>query len=95
MIQNLVVTRGETFRETFNLKKPDGSPSSGRGYRFKLVIYRRDFVREFTLNNRGPALEVTLSPEQTKDFDSNVLQYKIVVDNETKEVIAQGILRVQ
>lgn len=95
MIQNLVVTRGQKFNETFNLKKPDGSPSSGRGYRFSFVVYRRNFVREFTLSNRGDALEVTLSPEQTKDFDSNVFSYKIVVDNETREVIAQGVLRVQ
>jgi len=95
MIQNLVVTRGESFKEVFNLKKPDGSPSSGRGYRFAFVVYRRDFVREFTMSNRGGSLEANLSATQTADFDSNVLQYKIVVDNETREVIAQGILRVQ
>jgi hypothetical protein len=94
MIQNIVLTRGEKFREVFNLKNPDGTKSSGRGFRFAFVIYRRDFVRQYAMYNRGDALEITLSPEQTKDFDSNVLQYKIVLED-SREVIAQGILRVQ
>jgi hypothetical protein len=95
VIQNLVVTRGQRFKEVFNFKNPDGSSSSGRGYKFVILIYRRDFIREYPLSNRGGSLEFNLNAEQTKDFDSNVLSYKIVVDNETREVVAQGVLRVE
>lgn len=93
MIQNLVVKRGEKFKETFNLRKPDGSRSSGVGYTFTIVVYRRDFVKEFQLSNRGSHLDFNLTAAQTSSFDSNVLSYKIVV-TETKEEIAHGLLRV-
>lgn len=95
MIQNLIVTRGEKFTEVFNLKNPDGSKSSGRGYGFKVIIYRRNFVREYRLLNRGDSLYLTIPAEDTKDFDSNTLSYRIVLDNEFEEVIALGVLRVQ
>ncbi len=95
MIQNLVVTRGKPFKEIFNLKKPDGTKTSGRGFNFYIVVYRKDYIKRFELANRGETLELKLTPEQTNDFDSNVLSYKIVAENETKEVIAQGMLRVE
>jgi hypothetical protein len=94
MIQNLVVTRGQKFKEVFNLLKPDGTPTTGRGYDFSIVVFRKEFVREFPLNNRGSFLELNLSAEQTSDFDSNTLSYRIVLSN-TREVIAHGMLRVQ
>lgn len=94
MIQNLVVRRGEPFKEVFNLKKPDGSKSSARGVNFYIVVYRRELVKKYDLLNKGTSLEFNLTAEQTKDFDSNVLSYKIVVED-TREVIAQGILRVE
>lgn len=93
MIQNLVVTRGEPFSERFYLKNPDGSESSGFGYKFTIVIYRKDYVREFKLKNKDMYLEFKLTAQETAELNSNILSYKIMVNN--KEVIAQGLLRVQ
>lgn len=98
MNQNFVVTKGEPFQETFNFKDEKGNPVNVRGRRFVFIVSRHGFSRAFTqgygLIHRGNAIDVRLNSDQTKDFDSNTLLYKLC-EEDTREVIAEGILRVQ
>ena len=98
MNQNFVVTKGQPFRETFNFKDASGNPINVRGRRFVFIVSRHGWARAFAqgtgLLHKGTAVDVRLTAEQTKEFDSNTLLYKLC-EEDSREVIAEGILRVQ
>lgn len=93
---NFTLVRGKDFIEHFDFKNAQGKPIALPLGKFRLVVERGGYARQYTdgagLIRQRNRLTWKIGAEDSNDFEFTVLYYTLYLnDNE----ITRGILRVQ
>jgi hypothetical protein len=94
---DFLLVKGRAFKEHFNFKNENGKLRALPNGKYKIVLERGAFAREYTVENRGlmkQRTEITwnISAQESANFEYTTLYYTLYLD-ETE--LARGVLKIQ